>query len=168
LQLEEEELEPAQATLLLQALVEQGLFVVHLGVMEEQMAADALQEHLGDVLVELHQPMVQVEQVADCLVVVELQVQVVVFLVKPDLWDLEEMVEPRHTVLEEVEEDFMAVVRVCRVVAGVMAAAAADLHMRIKPLHQHLLTLEEIIIRMVIVQLHGPVQDVALLCFLSQ
>jgi hypothetical protein len=168
LRLEEEELEPAQATLLLQALVEQGLFVGHLGVMEEQMAADALQEHLGDVLVELHQPMVQVEQVADCLVVEELQVQVVVFLVKPDLWDLEEMVEPRHTVLEEVEEDFMVVVRVCRVVAGVMAAAAADLHMRIKRLHQHLLTLEEIIIRMVIVQLHGPVQDVALHCFQSQ
>jgi hypothetical protein len=56
--------------------------------------------------------------------------------------------------------DSMAVAQVCLAVAGVMAEVEVVHHMRIKRLRQHLLTLEEIIIRMVIVQLHGQVQDV--------
>jgi hypothetical protein len=56
--------------------------------------------------------------------------------------------------------DSMAVAQVCLAVAGVMAEVEVVHHMRIKRLRQHLLTLEEIIIQMVIVQLHGQVQDV--------
>ena len=59
-------------------------------------------------------------------------------------------------------EDTMVVARECLVVAGVTAAVAADLHMRIKRLPLLLRTLEEIIIQTVIVQLHGRVQDVVL------
>jgi hypothetical protein len=71
LQPEEVEQELVQVILLLQALVEQVHFVEHHGVMEEQMAADVQLEHLVDVLVELHQPMVQVERVVDYLVAEE-------------------------------------------------------------------------------------------------
>ena len=56
--------------------------------------------------------------------------------------------------------DTMAVAQACLVVEVVTAAAAADLHMRIKRLPLLLRTLEEIIIQTVIVQLHGRVQDV--------
>ena len=63
--------------------------------------------------------------------------------------------------------DTMAVAQACLVVEGVTAAAAADLLMRIKRLHQPLLIPEEIIIPMVTVPLLGLVQDVVLHCFQS-
>jgi hypothetical protein len=98
----------------------------------------------------------------------ELPVQVVVFLVKQVLWVKVETEEPRHMVLEEVVVDTMEVAQVCRVVEGVTAAAAADLLMLIKRLHQPLPIREETTTPTVIVQLLGPVQDVALHCFQSQ
>jgi hypothetical protein len=63
--------------------------------------------------------------------------------------------------------DTMAVAQVCRAVVGVMAEVEVAHHMRIKRLHQPLLIPEEIIVPMVIVQLHGQVQGVVLHCFQS-